>query len=99
MTQKNQNQNLVGFFWFCSHAFTPGPDQIILVLVQLLPTVHAPTKSHTHFFAGDPVMADHPMGEPEMELAFVAVLVGVVALLAVQLQQQGPLGRRQVRAA
>jgi hypothetical protein len=34
-------------------------------------------------------MADHPMGEPEMELAFVAVLVGVVALLAVQLQQQG----------
>ena len=44
-------------------------------------------------------MADHPMGEPEMELAFVAVLVGVVALLAVQLQQQGPLGRRQVRAA
>ncbi len=34
-------------------------------------------------------MADHPMGEPEMELAFVAVLVGVVTLLAVQLQQGG----------
>ena len=94
MTQKNQNQNLVGFFWFCSHAFTPGPDQIILVLVQLLPTVHAPTKSHT-FSREIRSWRTTRWGEPEMELAFVAVLVGVVTLLAVQLQQ----GRRRVRAA